>query len=87
MKTNQRTIIRLLACFASLLISSCSYSSSRGWSFSNSDSFEEEKARHRAVDRKTDRILEVGRTKDRAEARRQAKGEVFEEEFFRSTRP
>ena len=47
----------------------------------------EEKERRRAVDRKTDRILEVGRTKDRSEARRQAKGEVFEENFFRSTRP
>ncbi|MBT5908808.1 MAG: hypothetical protein HOH25_03350, partial [Opitutae bacterium] len=46
-----------------------------------------EKARRRSVDWKTDRILEVGRTKDRAEARRQAKGEVFEEEFFRSFRP
>ena len=76
-----------LACLFLLILSSCSYSSSRGWSFSNSDSYEEEKARRRAVDRKTDRILEVGRTKDRAEARRQAKGEVFEENFFRSTRP
>ncbi len=69
------------------LFSSCSYSSSRGWSFSNSESFEKEKARRRAVVRKTDRILEVGRIEDRAEARRQGKGEVFEEEFFRSTRP
>jgi len=69
------------------LFSSCSYSSSRGWSFSNSESFEKEKARRRKVDRKTDRILEVGRTTDRSEARRQAKGEVFEEEFFRSVRP
>ena len=69
------------------LFSSCSYSSSRGWSFSNSDSYEEEKERRRAVDRKTDRILEVGRTKDRSEARRQAKGEVLEENFFRSFRP
>ena len=77
----------LLACLFPLIICSCSYSPSRGWSFSNSDSFEEEKERRRAVDRKTDRILEVGRTKDRAEARRQAKGEVFEENFFRSTRP
>jgi hypothetical protein len=77
----------LITCLLPLLISSCSYSSSTGWSFSNSDSFEEEKARRRAVDRKTDRILEVGRTKDRAEARRQAKGEVGEEDFFRSTRP
>ena len=87
MKSNQRLILPLLSCLASVLISSCSYSSSRGWSFSDSDSFEEEKERRRAVDRKTDRILEVGRTKDRAEARRQAKGEVFEEEFFRSFRP
>ncbi len=69
------------------LFSSCSYSSSRGWSFSDSDEVREEKARCRAVDRKTDRILEVGRTKDRAEAHRQAKGEVFEENFFRSFRP
>ena len=67
-----------------LLLSSCSYSSSRGWSFSDSDSVKEEKERRRKVDRETDRILEVGRTTDRAEARRQAKGEVFEEEFFRS---
>ena len=75
------------ACLLTLIVSSCSYSSSRGWSFSDSDSVKEEKERRRAVDRKTDRILEVGRTKDRAEARRQAKGEVFEENFFRSTRP
>ena len=77
----------LWVCLCPLILSSCSYSSSRGWSFSNSDSFEEEKERRRAVDRKTDRILEVGRTKDRAEARRQAEGEVYEEEFFRSFRP
>jgi hypothetical protein len=70
-----------------LLVSSCSYSSSSGWSFLDSDSVEEEKDRRRKVDRKTDRILEVGRTTDRSEARRQAKGEVFEEEFFRSVRP
>jgi hypothetical protein len=70
-----------------LLLSSCSYSTSRGWSFSDSDEVREEKARRRAVDRKSDRILEVGRTKDRAEAHRQAKGEVFEENFFRSFRP
>ena len=69
------------------MISSCSYSSSRGWSFSDSDEEREEKARSRAVDRKTERILEVGRTKDRAEARRQAEGEVYEEKFFRSFRP
>ena len=70
-----------------LLVSSCSYSSSSGWSFLDSDSVKEEKDRRRKVDRKTDRILEVGRTTDRSEARRQAKGEVFEEEFFRSVRP
>lgn len=74
------TLLSLLT----LLLSSCSYSTSRGWSFSDSDEVREEKARRRAVDRKSDRILEVGRTKDRAEAHRQAKGEVFEEEFFRS---
>ena len=77
------TLLNLLI----LLLSSCSYSSSRGWSFSDSDSVKEEKERRRKVDRETDRILEVGRTTDRAEARRQAKGEVFEEEFFRSFRP
>ncbi len=77
----------LIGCLLPLIICSCSYSSSSGWSFSDSDSVKEEKERRRAVDRKTDRILEVGRTKDRAEARRQAKGEVFEENFFRSTRP
>ena len=60
---------------------------SKGWSFSNSDSFKEEKERRRSVDWKTDRILEIGGTKDRAEARRRAKAEVFEEEFFRSSRP
>ena len=70
-----------------LLVSSCSYSSSSGWSFLDSDSVKEEKDRRRKVDRKTDRILEDGRTTDRSEARRQAKGEVFEEEFFRSVRP
>ena len=70
-----------------LLVSSCSYSSSSGWSFSDSDSVKEEKDRRRKVERKTDKILEVGRTTDRSEARRQAKGEVFEEEFFRSVRP
>lgn len=70
-----------------LLVSSCSYSSSSGWSFSDSDSVKEEKDRRRKVERKTDKILEVGRTTDRSEAGRQAKGEVFEEEFFRSVRP
>ena len=70
-----------------LLLSSCSYSSSSGWSFSDSDSVKEQKDRRRKVDGKTDKILEVGRTTDRSEASRQAKGEVFEEEFFRSLRP
>ena len=77
----------LWVCLCPLILCSCSYSSSRGWSWSNSDSFEEEKERRRSVDWKTDRILEVGRTKDRAEARRQAKEEVYEDEFFRSFRP
>ena len=77
------TVLSLLI----LLLSSCSYSSSRGWSFSDSDEVREEKARRRSVDWKTNRILKVGRTQDRAEARRQAKGEVFEENFFRSFRP
>jgi hypothetical protein len=77
----------LITCLLPLLISSCGYSSSTGWSFSDSESWAEEKERRRTVDRKTDRILDVGRTKDRSEARRQAKGEVGEEDFFRSTRP
>jgi len=47
----------------------------------------EEKERASRVDRKTDRILEVGRIKDGTKARREAKGEVFEEELFRSFRP
>ncbi|OUU45180.1 MAG: hypothetical protein CBC16_01410 [Verrucomicrobia bacterium TMED56] len=69
------------------MLCSCSYSSSRGWSFSDSDSLVEEKERASRVDRKTDRILEVGRIKDGTKARREAKGEVFEEELFRSFRP
>ena len=77
----------LFACLFPLILCSCSYSSARGWSWSDSDSVEEEKERRRSVDWKTDRILKVGRTKDRAEARRQAKEEVFEEEFFRSINP
>ena len=77
----------LIACLFPLILCSCSYSSSRGWSFSNSDSFEEERERRRAVDRKTDRILKVGRIKDPARARREAKIEVFEEEVLRSVRP
>ena len=39
------------------------------------------------VDQKTDRILKVGRIKDPARARREAKIEVFEEEVLRSVRP
>ena len=77
----------LFACLCPLILCSCSYSSSRGWSFSYSEEEREEKARRGTIDRKTDRILDVGRTKDRAESRRQAEGEVFEEEFFRSVRP
>jgi hypothetical protein len=69
------------------LLCSCSYSSSRGWSFADSDSLAEEKERGRRVDRKIDRILEVGRIKDGTKARKEAKGEVFEEEFPRSFRP
>ena len=83
---NTFTLLSTL-CLLSLLSGACSYSSSSGWSFSDSDSVEEEKERRMTVDQKTDRILKVGRTKDRAEARRQAKEEVFEEEFFRSFRP
>jgi hypothetical protein len=77
----------LITCLLPLLGNSCSYSSSSGWSFSDSDSVKEERARSRAIDRKTDRILKVGRIKDPARARREAKGEVFEEEFLRSIRP
>ena len=83
---NTFTLLSIL-CLLSLLSGACSYSSSSGWSFSDSESVEEEKERRRSVDWKTDRILKVGRTKDRAEARRQAQEEVFEEEFFRSFRP
>ena len=83
---NAFTLLSIL-CLLTLLGSSCSYSSFSGWSFSDSESVKEEKERRRSVDWKTDRILKVGRTKDRAEARRQAQEEVFEEEFFRSTRP
>ena len=73
----------LITCLLPLLISSCGYSSSSGFRLFDDDDYEERQHRI-AVDRKTDRILEVGRTKDRTEARRQAKGEVFEEEFFQS---
>ena len=76
-----------LLCLLSLMFCSCSYSSSRGWSFSDSNSVREEKEHLRRVDRKTDRILEVGRIRDGTKARKEARGEVFEEEFFRSFRP
>jgi hypothetical protein len=46
--------------------------------FPGSDLVKKEKERSGKVDRKTDRILEVGKTNDRADARRKAKGEVFE---------
>ncbi|SVC91119.1 uncharacterized protein METZ01_LOCUS343973, partial [marine metagenome] len=57
-----------------------------GWIFSDSESANEEKERRRAIDRKTDRILKVGRIKDPARARREAKIEVFEEEVLRPRR-
>ena len=76
----------LIACLLLLLAGSCSYSSSSGWSFSNSDDYEERR-REDAIDRKTDRILKVGRIKDPARARREAKIEVFEEEVLRPVRP
>ena len=82
---NAFTLLSIL-CLLSLLSGACSYSSSSGWSFSDSESVNEEKERRRAIDRKTDRILKVGRIKDPAEARRQAKGEVFEEEILRPRR-
>lgn len=75
-----RSQLLLVAC---LLVSSCGYSSSSGFRLFDDGDYDE-RQRRRAVDRKTDRILEVGRTQDRAEARSQAKGEVFEDEFFRS---
>ncbi len=82
---NTFTLLSIL-CLLSLLSGACSYSSSSGWSFSDSEDYEERRRREKAVDRKTDRILKVGRIKDPAEARRQAKGEVFEREFFQSLR-
>ena len=75
-----------ILCLLSWLVNSCSYSSSTGWSFSDSESVKEEKERRRAIDRKTDRILQVGRIKDPAKARREAKIEVFEEEVLRPRR-
>ena len=82
---NTFTLLSTL-CLLSLLSGACSYSSSSGWSFSDPDDYEERR-REEAIDRKTDRILKVGRIKDPAEARRQAKGEVFEEEVLRPVRP
>ena len=75
-----------ILCLLSLLGGACSYSSSSGWSFSDSEDYEERRRREKAVDRKTDRILQVGRIKDPARARREAKGEVFEEEILRPRR-
>ena len=81
---NAFTLLSIL-CLLSLLSGGCSYSSSSGWSFSDSEDYEERR-REEAVDRKTDRILKVGRIKDPARARREAKGEVFEEEILRPRR-
>ena len=81
---NTFTLLSIL-CLLSLLSGACSYSSSSGWSFSDSED-REERRRNEAIDRKPDRILQVGRIKDPAEARRQAKGEVFEEEILRPRR-
>ena len=82
---NAFTLLSIL-CLLSLLGGGCSYSSSSGWSFYDPDDYEERR-REKAIDRKTDRILKVGRIKDPARVRREAKGEVFEEEFLRSVRP
>ena len=82
---NAFTLLSIL-CLFSLLGGACSYSSSSGWSFSDSDDYEE-RQREEAIDRKTDRILKVGRIKDPARARREAKIEVFEEEVLRPVRP
>ena len=81
---NTFTLLSTL-CLLSLLGGGCSYSSSSGWSFSDSDDYEERR-REEAIDRKTDRILKVGRIKDPARARREAKIEVFEEEVLRPRR-
>ena len=81
---NTFTLLSIL-CLLCLLSGGCSYSSSSGWSFSDSDDYEERR-REEAIDRKTDRILKVGRIKDPVRARREAKGEVFEEEILRPRR-
>ena len=81
---NAFTLLSIL-CLLSLLSGACSYSSSSGWSFSDPEDYEERR-REETVDRTTKRILQVGRIKDPAEARRQAKGEVFEEEILRPRR-
>lgn len=70
-----------------LLTGSCSYSSSKVWSFSDSESVSEQKERDRLVGRKTTRILEVGRIIEPVKAGKEARREVAEEEFFRSYRP
>jgi len=82
---NTFTLLSIL-CLLSLLSGACSYSSSSGWSFSDSEDYEERRRREKAVDRKTDRILKVGRIKDPARARHEAKIEVFEEEVLRPRR-
>ena len=76
----------LIVCLLPLMGSSCGYSSSSGFRLFDDDDYEERR-REEAIDRKTDRILNVGRIKDPARARREAKGEVFEEESLRSVRP
>ena len=82
-----KLILILSISLVPLIFCSCSWSSKNGLSWSDSDSVKKEKEQNRKIRRKTDRILEVGRINDRGEARRQAKGEVFEEEFFRSLNP
>ena len=80
-------LLPFLSTLLILLTGSCSYSSSRGWSFSDSESVSEQKERDRLVGRKTTRILEVGRIKEPVKARKESRREVADEEFFRSFRP
>ena len=80
-------LLPFLSTLLILLTGSCSYSSSRGWSFSDSEAVSEQKERDRLVGRKTTRILEVGRITEPVKARKEAQREVAEEEFFRSFRP
>ncbi|MEC8655430.1 MAG: hypothetical protein VXY50_02760 [Verrucomicrobiota bacterium] len=86
-RTSIAFLLTFLPTLLILLTGSCSYSSSRGWSFSDSESVSEQKERDRLVGRKTTRILEVGRIKEPVKARKEARREVAEEEFFRSFRP